>query len=223
MGRNGGNHLGLWVVAVLVGMVVAAPPATAETATVRSAAVGSATLGSAAFTRGGVRVDVPEQAACAVDGQTTATAGEASGAGVRFLGGTSTCATEVDAQGRVASIRTETVGSGFELTALEAGGGPRIALGEYRVACRATPSGTGLSWGITGMSGLGALPGLVPGSHRHPIRAADGRLLATAVFNETTKAGSGAVSLTALRLRFEPDSGAQGEVVVGRATCAATR
>jgi hypothetical protein len=189
---------------------------------------GTASLGSVDIAKGDrASVFIPSLARCDVSGPRaqTSVAGVVSGPGVRFGGGNSKCTTSVDPTSGETTTKSEAVGKNFELSALRSVGGPAIRISDFTVTCIATSHGTLADWTISGLSGLSGLPDHIPANYVHPIRRkSDGKLLADAVFNETTlpKADDGSIDLKALHIKFLPESRITGEVIVGRVTCSPT-
>ncbi|EOD67467.1 hypothetical protein [Amycolatopsis vancoresmycina] len=173
---------------------------------------GVANIGSASFTK----VAIPPQAACSIDGPTTATAEAVSRPGITFGGGTSSCTTTTT------SATSTAAGKNFELSALVPAGGPRVKLSTYTVTCTATQTQTNANWTYGGLSGIPNPPSPVPPSYVSPIRKTDGTTLANAVFNVQTLPGDGSIELTMLRIDFLPASGLSGSVRVGETSCSPT-
>ncbi|SDD77258.1 hypothetical protein [Actinokineospora iranica] len=187
---------------------------------------GVAGIGSASFTQdGGAPVEVAPLAVCSLSGPTANTAAEVSVPGLRFGGGDSTCVTTVvDPGDHITATAVEAKGRGFRLSALVPAGGPRLGFDYYRVGCTATRDGTVANWEAGGVAGFGELPNPVPVNHRQDITTAEGVVLATVTFNEivTPQRPDGSMALTMARIRFQPESGITGEVVVGAAACSPT-
>lgn len=205
--------------ATVLALLATGAPASASTS------AGAADAGSADYVRDGSRVSVPAVAACDVHGPTTNSSGPQAEAGVRFGGGTSSCATTVDAGTGATKTVSTASGTDFELSDLTQAGGPRIRVGGYRVTCTATAKGTNVTWAFDGMSGLSPLPSPVPRNYLREVRSAAGALLATVMFNEVTvpSPNDGSIALTMMRVRFQPGSGMTGEVRVGDTACSPTR
>jgi hypothetical protein len=216
-------HTLAWRTGLVTMLLVAGFGAGAQTAMADTPA-GVADLGSADFTKAGITITVPTVAPCTLDGTATASAGILRKTGITFGGGTSSCTTTiVDPETDVTTTKSRANGTDFELSALVSAGGPRIRLRSYQVSCTATQTGTNSSWGFSGMTGIGALPSPVPVNYTKPItKGSTGPVLANAVFNIQDIPGDGSISLTMLRISFEPASGITGTVTLGSAACSPT-
>ncbi|MEU4745907.1 hypothetical protein AB0G02_36340 [Actinosynnema sp. NPDC023658] len=204
--------------ALVLGLVVAPPAWAANPA-------GVASVGSAAFGKAGTQVSVPPLAPCAVDGTTTNSSEAVTRTGVRFGPGTSSCTREVvDPANNTTRTRSEAIGSDFELSALMSVGGPRLRVAKWKLACTGTESGTNAGWAADGLQGFTGLPDQIPTNHVHEVKAADGTVLATATFGETTfpEPNDGGIAMNLMHLRFTPASTLTGEVVVGATACSPT-
>ncbi|MBW4720651.1 hypothetical protein [Saccharothrix obliqua] len=179
---------------------------------------GAASAGSADFTQSGRRVVVPPLAPCALGGPESASSPAVAEPGIRFGKGGSSCA-------RSGAETTSTAtGSDFELTALVAVGGPRLAFREWHVTCTGRREGTSGGWRVDGVAGFPGLPDDIPPNHVHEVRTAGGDVLARVTFNETVlpQPNDGSLALNLAHLRFTERSGITGEVVVGAAACSPT-
>jgi hypothetical protein len=212
------RRLGLTGAMLAAGLLVGSAPALAEPNT------GVAGLGSASFVKNGLTITVPPQASCNVDvPPPVVTSGIVTRTGITFGGGTATCdRTVVDPQHDVSTTKSEAIGKNFELSALVSAGGPRIKLAGYKATCSGNQGTTSAGWGVNGLSGLTGLPNPIPSGYVYEVKKGV-KLLATITFGEfVTTPADGSISLTALRVRFQPDSAITGEVVLGTASCGPT-
>ncbi|NUT52920.1 MAG: hypothetical protein HOV94_37380 [Saccharothrix sp.] len=218
MKQIGARRVGAVAAALALGLVTAAPPASAANP------AGVASVGSAAFTKAGTRIDIPPLAPCSVDGTTSNTSEAVTRTGVRFGAGSSSCTrTVVDPATDTTKTTSEALGAEFELSALVSVDGPRLRVGKWKVTCTGTDSGTTAGWAIGGLQGFPGLPEQVPNNYVHQVKADDGTVLATATFGETSTSGSdGGIAMSVLRLRFTEASTLTGEVVVGSTACSPT-
>ena len=221
--RRGAALSGVVLAALLTATPAAATPAAATPA-------GTAVAGSANFTRPGQpAVVVSPLASCAVDpdrpGTVTGSAQAVSRTGIKFGASTATCTTTVvDEPEWVTTTRSEAGGSGFELSALVAQGGPRLRVGTWKITCDATQTGTNASWSLGGVSGFTGLPQQIPPGHVHQVKGKNGTVLARALFSEVIfpVPNDGSITLHLLKITFEPASGHSGEIRLGTAACAPT-
>ncbi|MER5263556.1 hypothetical protein ABTZ99_15950 [Actinosynnema sp. NPDC002837] len=219
MKQNGARRVGAVTAALALGLVIAAPPASAANP------AGVASVGSAEFTKAGTRVTIAPLAPCAVDGTTSNSSEAVSRTGVRFGAGTSSCTTAVaDPDNGTTTSTSEAVGSEFELSALMSAGGPRLRVARWKVTCVGTVSGTNAGWAADGLQGFAGLPEQIPTNYVHQVKAGDGTVLATATFGETTvpDANDGSITMTMLHLRFTEASTVTGDVVLGATACSPT-
>jgi hypothetical protein len=219
MKQIGARRVGAVTAALVLGLVTAAPPASAANP------AGVASVGSAEFTKAGTRVTVAPLAPCAVDGTTSNSSEAVSRTGVRFGAGTSSCTTAVvDPDNGTTTSTSEAVGTEFELSALMSAGGPRLRVAKWKVTCAGTVSGTNAGWAADGLQGFTGLPAQIPTNYVHEVKASDGTVLATATFGETTvpNPNDGSIAMTMLHLRFTEASTLTGDVVLGATACSPT-
>jgi hypothetical protein len=211
------KRLGLGVLLMIAVTVVGVTPAAADPQP------GAASVGNANFTKAGTTVDVPDVAACSVEGATTASSGTVVKPGLKFGGGTSSCVTTVvDPETEETTTKSTAEGRGFELSALVSAGGPRIRISRFTVTCNATQAGTNASWSFSGVTGITGFPSPVPQNYTKALTKRDGTVLANAVFNIVELPGDGSVGMTMLKITFEPASGIEGSVTVGHTSCMPT-
>ncbi|SDY59957.1 hypothetical protein SAMN05421504_10684 [Amycolatopsis xylanica] len=211
------RRLGLGGVVILTITLVGATPALATEE-------GIALNGRAEFTKGGTTIKVPPQARCDVNGAVTATAAKVSKTGVIFGGGTSTCKTTVvDPETETTKTESVSTGKDFELSALVSLKGPRIIIKNYKVNCTGTQAGTNAGFTYSGATGLPTLPSPLPANYVAPLKkSGTSTVLAEATFNEQNLPGDGSIALNMIHIRFKPDSGIDGEVIIGRTACSPT-
>jgi len=213
---------------LIAGAVVALTFATAAPA-FASNPPGTASSGSADFAKAAQTFKVEPLAVCAVKpdeaGTVTATSPAVSRSGLKIGATSSACTTEVVNPDEF-TTRTKSVATGtaFELSALVAQGGPRLKIGSWKINCDATETGTSAGWELKGMSGWTGLPQQIPSGHVHEIKASNGTVLAKAKFTDTVfpEPNDGSLSMTLLKLTFEPSSGYTGSITIGTAACSPT-
>ncbi|TWP52629.1 hypothetical protein FKR81_10005 [Lentzea tibetensis] len=216
------KRIGLLSAAVVAGMLVTAVPALATPA-------GEASAGAANFARGNsAPVVIGTLAPCAINPDAAGTVNGGSPAvtktGVKFGATTSTCTTTVvNEEEWVTTTKSEAKGTGFELSALVAQGGPRLKIGSWRLTCDATQNGTNAGWALGGMSGWTGLPQQIPANYVHEIKKG-GTVLAKAKFAEVIlpEPNDGSITMNLIRITFEPASGYSGTVSIGSAACSPT-
>ncbi|MCE6993387.1 hypothetical protein LZG04_00975 [Saccharothrix sp. S26] len=219
MKQIGARRVGAVASALVLGLVAAAPPASAANP------AGVASVGSAEFTKAGTRVTVAPLAPCAVDGRTSNSSEAVSRTGVRFGPGTSSCATAVvDPDHGTTRTTSEADGTEFELSALVSAGGPRLRVARWKVTCTGTESGTSAGWAADGLQGFSGLPEQITPNYVHEVKAGNGAVLATATFGETIlpDPNDGSIAMNMLHLRFTEASGLTGDVVLGSTACSPT-
>ncbi|MFS8105023.1 hypothetical protein LFM09_48780 [Lentzea alba] len=215
-------------IGVLSGVVVAllltaVTPASATPA-------GNAQVGRANFTRTGQpAVVVSPLASCDVNpdvaGTVTGSAPAVSRPGVKFGSSTATCTTTVVSEPDwVTTTRSEAKGTGFELSALVAQGGPRLRIASWTITCEATQTGTNAGWTLGGVSGFSGLPQQIPHGYVHDVKKPDGTVLAKVKFSEAIfpVPNDGSITMHLARLTFEPASGHRGEIGIGSTACSPT-
>lgn len=213
---------------LIAGAVVALTFASAAPA-LASNPPGTASAGSAGFSKPGQTVEVAPLAVCDVNpdvaGTVTGSSPAVTRTGLRFGETSSTCTTEVVNPDEFLT-RTSSVakGTGFELSALTAAGGPRLRISEWTVNCDADDQGTRAGWQLKGMTGWAGLPPQLPSGYVHDVKANDGTVLAKAAFTTTVlpEPNDGSLAMTLLRITFEPPSGYTGSVTVGSVACSPT-
>ena len=219
MKQIGARRVGAVTAALALGLVTAAPPASAANP------AGVASVGSAEFSKAGTRVTVEPLAPCAVDGTTSNSSAAVSRTGIRFGAGTSSCTTTVvDPDNATTKTTSEAHGTAFELSALVSVGGPRLRVAKWKVTCTGTESGTGAGWAADGLQGFPGLPEQIPANYPHEVKSGDGTVLAVATFGETIlpEPNDGSIALNMLHLRFTEASGLTGDVVLGATACTPT-
>ncbi|PSL56886.1 hypothetical protein B0I31_103646 [Saccharothrix carnea] len=219
MKQIGARRVGAVTAALVLGLVAAAPPASAANP------AGVASVGSADFTKAGTRVTVLPLAPCAI-GSTPSNSSEAvSHRGVRFGKGTSSCTTAVANPDHGTTTSTsEATGTDFELSALVSVDGPRLRVARWKVTCTGTEAGTNAGWAADGLQGFDGLPEQIAPNHVHEVKAGDGTVLATATFGETIfpEPNDGSIAMNLLHLRFTEASTITGDVVLGATACSPT-
>jgi hypothetical protein len=216
------KRIGLLSAAVVAGMLVTAVPAFATEA-------GVANAGAANFAKGdSAPVVINTLAPCSVNpdegGVVNGSSAAVSKTGVKFGSTTSTCTTTVENEEEwITKTKSEAKGSGFELSALVAKGGPRLKIGSWRITCDATQTGTNAGWELKSMSGWTGLPQQIPANYVHEIKKGS-TVLAKAKFAEVIlpDPNDGSITLNLIRITFEPASGYSGTVSIGSAACSPT-
>ncbi|MFD5829864.1 hypothetical protein [Lentzea sp. NPDC060358] len=213
---------------LIAGAVVALTFATAGPALAANPA-GTASAGSADFAKAGQPVQVEPLAVCSVNpgapGTVTGSDPAVSTTGFKIGATSSTCTTEVvDPDEFLTRTKSVAKGTGFELSAFTALRGPRLKISEWTITCEADDKGTQAGWELRGMSGWTGLPQQIPAGYVHEVKASDGTVLATAKFTDTVfpVPNDGSLSMTLLRITFEPASGHTGTITLGTAACSPT-
>ncbi|WP_090049967.1 hypothetical protein [Lentzea fradiae] len=190
---------------------------------------GTASSGSASFSQPGQTVEVAPLAVCDVNPDAEGTVAGSSPAvtrpGLKFGATSSSCTTEVvNPDEFLTRTRSVAKGTGFELSALTAAKGPRLRISEWTVTCDADDKGTQAGWQLKGMTGWTGLPTQIQPGHVHEVKASDGTVLAKAKFTDSVlpEPNDGSISMTLLRITFEPPSGYTGSVTVGSVACSPT-
>ncbi|GLZ31138.1 hypothetical protein Lesp02_33260 [Lentzea sp. NBRC 105346] len=213
------KRIGLLSATVVAGMLVTAGPALATEAGVASA-------GAANFKKGdNAPVVITTLAPCSVEGEETASSPAVTKTGIKFGMTTSTCTTTVvNPDEEITTTRSEARGTGFELSALVALGGPRLKVGSWRITCDATQTGTNAGWALGSMTGWTGLPQHIPANYVHEIKKSNGTVLAKAKFAEVIipDPNDGSVTMNLIRITFEPASGYSGTISLGSAACSPT-
>ncbi|MEV6713555.1 hypothetical protein AB0M48_16115 [Lentzea sp. NPDC051208] len=216
----------------IAGAVVALTFATAGTALAANPP-GTASAGSADFAKGSQTFTVAPLAVCDVNpdvaGTVTGSSPAVSRTGLKIGETRSTCTTEVVNPDEFLT-RTKSVATGvdFDLSVLAglSGGnrGPRLKIAEWSVSCDATETGTSAGWQLKGTSGWTGLPPQIPPGYVHDVKASNGTVLAKAKFTDTAfpVPNDGSLSMTLLKLTFEPSSGYTGSITLGTVACSPT-
>ncbi|MCS7476029.1 hypothetical protein ACFFQW_08520 [Umezawaea endophytica] len=218
MNSTTARRAGVVALGIVAGLVASAAPALAANP------AGAASLGFVEFTKAGKKTSVPVQAPCAVDGATSNSAPAVNDQpGLKFGGGTSSCTTKAVDGGNTEST-SEASGQKFELSALASDGGPTLRVGTWKAVCVGTEKGTDAGWQAGGLVGFPDLPAQIPSNYVHQVKSSTGVVLATATFSEVVlpEPNDGSLSITALHIRFTPESSVSGEVVLGSAACSPT-
>lgn len=215
------RRLGLTGAMLAAGLLIGSVPALAVEPN-----TGVAGLGSAGFVKNGTTITVPPQASCDVDsGPSVVTTGAVSKTGIVFGGGKATCVrTVIDPDNEVSTTSSLAEGKNFDLSALVAAplSGPRVKITGYKANCNGEQGKAGAGWGISGLSGLTGVPNPIPSGYVYQVKKGV-KLLATITFGEFVKNPEDAtMSVTAVHIRFQPDSAITGEVVLGTAACGPT-
>jgi hypothetical protein len=213
---------------LVAGAVVAVTLATAAPA-LASNPPGTASSGSADFAKADQTFTVEPLAVCNVNpdqaGTVTGASPALSRSGLKIGETSSTCTTEVvNPDEFITRTRSVATGKAFELSALVGAKGPRLKIGEWKITCEATQEGTAAGWELKGMSGWTGLPQQIPSGHVHEVKASNGTVLAKAKFTDTVfpEPNDGSISMTLLKITFEPSSGYTGTITVGTTACAPT-
>ncbi len=213
---------------VIAGAVVALTFATAGPALAANPP-GQASAGSADFAKNDQTYKVEPLAVCDVNpdqaGTVTGASPAVSRPGLKIGATTSTCETTVVNEAEfITTTRSTATGTGFELSALMAQGGPRLKIGEWSISCTADEQGTQAGWGLKQMSGWSGLPAQIPPGHVHEVKSGTGTVLAKAKFTESVfpVPNDGSLAMTLLKLTFEPSSGYTGSITLGTAACSPT-
>jgi hypothetical protein len=180
--------------------------------------IASGSVGAIDATYNGAAVQVEPLAACDSQGSTDTSSQRFVKKGfVEFGPGSSTC--EVDEATGVAKAVVN--GDLFRLDALFASGGPKIRMTDYTATCETTKNGSSASWEIGGLSGL-KLPEEVPPNYVVTVPGRNGAPpLAKVTFNETITPdpADGSMTVNIMRIELTPQSGRDGELVVGTVSC----
>ncbi|MGI5502482.1 hypothetical protein [Lentzea sp. CA-135723] len=216
----------------IAGAVVALTLATAAPAFAGNPP-GTASAGSADFAKSGQTFKVAPLAVCDVNPDAAGTVSGSSAAvsrtGLAIGETSSTCTTEmVDPAKFLTRTTSVAKGAGFDLSALAglSGGlkGPRLKIGEWSITCTADEKSTSAGWELKAMSGWTGLPKEIKPGYVHDIVGKNGTVLAKAKFTDTVlpQPNDGSISMTLLKITFEPSSGYTGSITVGTVACSPT-
>ncbi|MFD4674460.1 hypothetical protein ACFWNN_32390 [Lentzea sp. NPDC058450] len=216
----------------IAGAVVALTFATAAPALAANPP-GTASSGAADFAKSGQAYKVAPLAVCDVNPDAAGTVSGSSPAvsrtGLAIGPTSSTCTTEmVDPAKFLTKTTSAAKGEAFDLSALAGlpGGlkGPRLKIGEWTITCTADEKGTAAGWSLKAMSGWTGLPKEITPGYVHEIKANNGTVLARAKFTDTVfpEPNDGSISMTLLKVTFEPSSGYTGTITVGTVACSPT-
>ncbi|GLY48839.1 hypothetical protein [Lentzea sp. NBRC 102530] len=216
----------------IAGAVVALTLATATPAFAGNPP-GTASAGSADFAKAGQAYKVAPLAVCDVNpdaaGTVTGASPAVSRTGLAIGDTSSTCTTEVVDPAQFLTKTTSVAkGAAFDLSALASlpglKKGPRLKIGEWSITCTADEKGTSAGWELKAMSGWTGLPKEIKPGYVHDVVAKDGTVLAKAKFTDTVfpEPNDGSISMTLLKITFEPSSGYTGTVTVGTVACSPT-
>ncbi|MFD9698527.1 hypothetical protein [Lentzea sp. NPDC059081] len=213
---------------LIAGAVAAVAFATAAPALAANPA-GTASAGSADFAKADQTFQVEPLAVCNVNpdaaGTVTGSSPAVTTTGLKIGETSSTCTTQVvNPDEFLTKTKSVARGTGFELSALTAARGPRLKISEWTITCDADDKGTQAGWELKGMSGWSGLPQQIPAGYVHDVKASNGTVLAKVKFTDTVfpEPNDGSLSMTLLRITFEPASGYTGTITVGSAACSPT-